>query len=74
MADQDQDQQHPETEKNRPRTVVPDAARRHAEPAHPDVESDPARDDRTGSDWADEGGATPAGPATATPITLDPPD
>lgn len=32
-----------------------------------DVESDPARDDRLGSDWSDEGGATPAGPATSTP-------
>lgn len=30
----------------------------------PDVESDPALNDRTGQDWSDEGGATPAGPAT----------
>lgn len=29
-----------------------------------DAISDPARDDQTGSDWATEGGATPAGPAT----------
>ncbi len=32
-----------------------------------DVQSDPALDDRLGSDWADEGGATTAGPATSTP-------
>ena len=32
----------------------------------PDVESDPARDDRLGSDWSDEGGAAPSGPATST--------
>ncbi len=29
-----------------------------------DVESDPARTDQDGQDWSDEGGATPAGPAT----------
>lgn len=55
--------------------------------AAPDVESDPALDDREGSDWGDEGGAAPSGPATSTSadddesedvvgpqITLDPPD
>lgn len=31
-----------------------------------DVRSDPALDDRLGSDWTDEGGATSEGPATAT--------
>ncbi|WP_282851545.1 hypothetical protein [Gulosibacter sediminis] len=31
-----------------------------------DVVSDPALDDRVGNDWADEGGATPVGPATST--------
>ncbi len=30
----------------------------------PDVRSDPALNDETGQDWSDEGGATPAGPAT----------
>jgi len=30
-----------------------------------DVMSDPALDDRVGTDWADEGGATPVGPATS---------
>jgi hypothetical protein len=30
----------------------------------PDVTSDPARNDSTGQDWSDEGGATPAGAAT----------
>lgn len=29
-----------------------------------DVESDPALNDNVGQDWADEGGATPQGPAT----------
>jgi hypothetical protein len=29
-----------------------------------DVASDPALNDTTGQDWSDEGGATPAGPAT----------
>lgn len=29
-----------------------------------DVHSDPALTDRDGQDWSDEGGATPAGPAT----------
>ena len=31
-----------------------------------DVVSDPALDDTTGSDWTDEGGAAPEGPATNT--------
>lgn len=34
--------------------------------ADPDVESDPAKDDGSSSDWADEGGATSEGPATDT--------
>ncbi len=29
-----------------------------------DVQSDPALTDEQGSDWSDEGGATPSGPAT----------
>ena len=33
-------------------------------PAASDVHSDPALTDQTGQDWSDEGGATPAGPAT----------
>jgi hypothetical protein len=33
-------------------------------PTAPDVHSDPALTDRDGQDWSDEGGATPAGPAT----------
>ncbi|BCW47404.1 hypothetical protein [Arthrobacter sp. StoSoilB5] len=36
-------------------------------PVRPDVVSDPALDDTTGSDWTDEGGAAPEGPATNTP-------
>lgn len=31
-----------------------------------DVESDPALDDESGGEWADEGGAVPDGPATQT--------
>lgn len=31
-----------------------------------DIVSDPALDDTTGSDWTDEGGAAPEGPATNT--------
>jgi hypothetical protein len=33
-------------------------------PTASDVRSDPALNDREGQDWSDEGGATPAGPAT----------
>ncbi|SDL44276.1 YtxH domain-containing protein [Arthrobacter sp. ok362] len=33
-------------------------------PAAPDIHSDPALTDQDGQDWSDEGGATPAGPAT----------
>jgi hypothetical protein len=36
----------------------------HAADSAPDVSSDPALKDETGQDWSDEGGATPAGPAT----------
>lgn len=35
-----------------------------ADQAAADIGSDPALNDRTGQDWSDEGGATPAGPAT----------
>jgi hypothetical protein len=35
-----------------------------AAPAAPGLESDPELNDRTGQDWSDEDGATPAGPAT----------
>ena len=34
-------------------------------PVAPDVRSDPALSDQDGQDWSDEGGATPAGPATS---------
>lgn len=36
----------------------------HAAGARSDIASDPALNDETGQDWSDEGGATPAGPAT----------
>ncbi len=35
-----------------------------ADAARSDVQSDPALTDEQGSDWSDEGGATPSGPAT----------
>jgi len=37
-----------------------------------DSTSDPAKDDTVGSDWTDEGGATPTGPATADEDAADP--
>ncbi|QDW28500.1 hypothetical protein FFF93_000865 [Arthrobacter sp. KBS0702] len=40
------------------------AAATAAADAPADVASDPALNDTTGQDWSDEGGATPAGPAT----------
>jgi len=40
------------------------AAAKAAADAPSDVASDPALNDTTGQDWSDEGGATPAGPAT----------
>lgn len=40
------------------------AAAAAAADAPSDVASDPALNDMTGQDWSDEGGATPAGPAT----------
>jgi hypothetical protein len=39
--------------------------------ADEDVVSDPARDDGSSADWTTEGGATPAGPATASGRTPD---
>lgn len=46
--------------------TVPTRHRPDEVPAEEDVMSDPALDDRVGSDWVDEGGAAPEGPATAT--------
>jgi len=50
-------------------TVIGSAVHHDAEPnigkpIASDVESDPALNDSQGQDWSDEGGATPAGPAT----------
>ncbi|HEY8753184.1 MAG TPA: hypothetical protein VIM40_06020 [Arthrobacter sp.] len=50
-------------------TVIGAAVHHDAEPnigktIASDVESDPALNDSQGQDWSDEGGATPAGPAT----------
>lgn len=44
-------------ENDRPQTVPTKVSQ--------DVESDPALNDGLGQDWADEGGATPQGPATS---------
>jgi len=41
------------------------AAADNGSDAASDVRSDPALNDNTGQDWSDEGGATPAGPATS---------
>lgn len=41
-----------------------DSTRDRAPETASDVESDPALADETGSEWADEGGATDDGPAT----------
>ncbi len=46
--------------------TVPARHRTDGDGSHEDVVTDPALDDRVGSDWADEGGATSSGPATAT--------
>lgn len=43
-----------------------DGAHRKGAATRHDVESDPALSVRNGQDWTDEGGATPAGPATGT--------
>ena len=38
---------------------------------HRDVTSDPALADAEGTDWSDEGGATPSGPATDSDTDTD---
>ena len=50
---------HGSTSAATPGTATPGTA-----PTARDVHSDPALTDREGQDWSDEGGATPAGPAT----------
>ncbi|SDL01462.1 hypothetical protein SAMN04487916_10532 [Arthrobacter sp. ov407] len=51
---------HGSTSAATPGTATPGTA----VPTARDVHSDPALTDRDGQDWSDEGGATPAGPAT----------
>lgn len=46
--------------KEKPTTAESDAG---ADDADDDVQSDPAKGSDDRSDWSDEGGATPAGPA-----------
>ncbi len=48
-------------------TTVPKGTPQENPDSDEDVETDPALDDRLGSDWTDEGGATAAGPATSVP-------
>ncbi len=59
---------HPDGEESEERTTTAPASHGADEArADEDVLSDPALDDRIGSDWVDEGGATASGPATRTP-------
>lgn len=44
--------------------TVPASAGNTQDDALPDVVSDPAHADQVGTDWTDEGGAAPEGPAT----------
>ena len=57
---------HGSTSAATPGTATPGNSTRPERPAPAarDVHSDPALTDQTGQDWSDEGGATPAGPAT----------
>lgn len=57
---------HPEEAEVRTDTVPAGHGEDGAD-AQEDVMTDPALDDRLGSDWVDEGGATPTGPATRAP-------
>ena len=47
--------------KDKPQTAETDAG---APEADDEVVSDPSKGAEEGADWADEGGATPSGPAT----------
>ena len=47
--------------KDTPRTADTDSG---PENTDDDVMSDPSKGDDEGSDWSDEGGTTPSGPAT----------
>jgi len=47
--------------KDKPNTTESDAG---SDNADADVLSDPSKGADEGSDWSDEGGATPSGPAT----------
>lgn len=55
---------HGSTTAATPATATPATAPGTPLPAARDVGSDPALTDQDGQDWSDEGGATPAGPAT----------
>lgn len=67
-GDAEQRTDRSEIEENEERTeTVPTQHGPTGNGAKEDVVTDPALDDRLGSDWADEGGATTTGPATDTP-------
>lgn len=60
---------HPTSVDSSP-TDAPSGSVKHKDPETPsfttaDVISDPALTDKVGHDWADEGGATPTGPASS---------
>lgn len=55
---------HPDTENLGTPNLGTSGGAHAATDAPSDVASDPALNDTTGRDWSDEGGATPAGPAT----------
>lgn len=63
MIDPDQHRDEPTVE-----TVQTASDKGHLE-AHADVVSDPALADQIGTDWTDEGGATPEGPASTSNST-----
>lgn len=64
-----QDYGHPENASNDPERTHTERTAKKVDgvEVEPDVVSDPSLNDRDGSDWTDEGGATPRGPATSAP-------
>lgn len=66
-ANTPQDYGHPDYQEVHEKTHT-EETEHAAEGAQPDVVSDPALGVHDGSDWSDEGGASPAGPAIAEDI------
>lgn len=71
-----QDYGHPEdTSEDERRTHTETTAKKvEGADVEPDIVSDPSRNVREGSDWTDEGGASPDGPATAESSSNPSPD